>query len=240
MTQPVAPALAAVRAAIDAATAAAGRPAGSVRLLAATKTQPVARVVEAVAAGQLLLGENRAQELRDKAEPEGAACAAVGLPAPEWHFIGPLQSNKVKYVVGRATVVHSLDGLEIAAALDARVAALGLPPLGVLVQVNVGGEGQKSGVAPGEALAFCAAVQRLPGLRLAGLMTVPPATEDPAAAAPHFAALAALAAEGRAAGLPLHELSMGMSHDLAVAIAHGATIIRVGTALFGARSAPAP
>ncbi len=199
-----------------------------VTLVAVSKTRPAAEVREALAAGQLAFGENYAQELRDKADEVGAG--------PEWHFIGSLQRNKVKYVVGRARLVHDVDSLALAEEIGKRS---GATPTGILLGVNMG-EAQKSGVPAGQVLDLAEAVVRVPGVELRGLMTIPPPTEDPEGAAPYFAELAALAARGRAAGLPLHELSMGMSHDWQVAVRHGATLVRVGSAIFGARAPKAP
>ncbi|MSQ00601.1 MAG: YggS family pyridoxal phosphate-dependent enzyme [Myxococcales bacterium] len=205
--------LAAIRAALPA----------TVTLVAVSKTRPASIVAEALAAGQLDFGENYAQELRDKADQIG--------PGPRWHFIGGLQRNKVKYVVGRAMLIHDVDTIELAEEIGKRS---GNTPTAILVGVNMG-EAQKSGVPAARTLEFARAVLRVPGVSLRGLMTIPPATEDPADAAPYFAELAALAAAGRADGLPLHELSMGMSHDWRIAVAHGATLVRVGTAIFGSR-----
>lgn len=227
--------LAAVQARLAAACDAAGRDRAAVRLLAATKTRTPEEVAEGVQAGMTLLGENRAQELRDKVDAV-AALLPPSAAAPEWHFIGALQRNKVKYVVGRARLVHAVDSLKLGEALSERVVELGLAsPLGVLVEVNTGGELSKAGVPPEQALELCAALQALPGLALRGLMTIPPETPDPADAARYFERLALLREQGRAQGLPLSELSMGMSGDLEVAVACGATIVRVGTALFGPR-----
>ena len=228
----------AVRARLDAAVAAAGRDPASVRLLAASKTRPPEDVRAALACGQTLFGENRAQELRDKYD------ALPDLPL-EWHFIGGLQRNKIKYVVGRAALIHSIDSDKIAEAISERAGQLRdagtlAGPVGVLVQINVGEEVSKGGTSLDESLSLARFVHGLPHLALRGLMAIPPFTEDPADAAPFFARMAALAEEGRAAGLPLHELSMGMSHDMEVAIAHGATIVRVGTAIFGERAYPTP
>lgn len=224
-----------IRARVDAACAAAGRDRSGVRLLAASKTRAPAEVLEAMQAGHRLFGENRGQEMRDKPGAVDGLAEAAGLPAPEWHFIGALQRNKVKYVVGRATLVHAVDSERLGQALSDRVVRTGAPELGVLVEVNVGAEQSKAGVPPDEALALAAALHALPGIAVRGLMTIPPAVAVPEDAAPYFARMAALQAEGRAAGLPLDELSMGMSGDFEVAIAHGATIVRVGTAIFGPR-----
>ncbi len=195
----------------------------NVTLVAVSKTRPAADVREALAAGQVDFGENYAQELRDKAEEVGTG--------PRWHFIGSLQRNKVKYVVGRATLVHDVDSLALAEEIGKRS---GATPTGILIGVNMG-EAQKSGVPTGEVLDFARSLVGVPGVILRGLMTIPPPSEDPEGAAPFFAELAELAARGRADGLPLHELSMGMSHDWPVAVRHGATLVRVGSAIFGAR-----
>ena len=224
----------AIQARVQSACLAAGRAPSAVRLLAASKTRSAAEVVQALDAGQRLFGENRGQEMRDK--PAAVAALAAGLPTPEWHFIGALQRNKVKYVVGRATLVHAVDSLRLGQALSDRVGRTGTADLGVLVEVNVADEQSKAGVPPEAALELAGALHALPGIQVRGLMTIPPAVEPPALAAPHFARMAALQAEGRARGLPLDELSMGMSGDFEVAIAHGATIVRVGTAIFGRRS----
>jgi pyridoxal phosphate enzyme (YggS family) len=216
--------LARVRATLAAATAAAGRAESSVRLVAVSKIQPVAAILEAADAGQIDFGENYAQELRDKAEQ-------VQAPV-RWHFIGSLQRNKVKYVVGRAMLVHDVDSVALAEEIGKRS---GATPTGILLGVNIGEEPQKSGVLPKDALEMARTVSALPGVVLRGLMCIPPAVDEPEHAAPYFAALADLAARGRADGLALDELSMGMSHDYAVAIRHGATLVRVGTAIFGAR-----
>lgn len=221
---------------VHAACLAAGRDPSGVRLLAASKTRSPGEVVEAITAGQLLFGENRGQEMRDKPGAVDGLLAGAGLPTPEWHFIGALQRNKVKYVVGRAALVHAVDSLRLGEALSDRVVATGAAPLGVLVEVNVAGEQSKAGVRPSEALALAADLDALPGLCARGLMTIPPAVARAEDAAPWFAELADLRARGRAQGLPLDELSMGMSGDFEVAIAHGASLVRVGTAIFGARA----
>jgi hypothetical protein len=214
--------LATVRARVDAAAAACGRDPRDVLLLAVSKTKPLEDLREAFAAGQRAFGENYAQELRDKADALG--------PAYEWHFVGALQRNKVKYVVGRAGLVHDVDSIELAAEIARRS---GDRPTAVLLGVNIGEEPQKSGFLPDDVLAAARSVHAMAGVNLRGLMCIPPAGVDPA---PHFARMARLAAEGRAEGLPLQTLSMGMSDDLEEAIAHGATIVRVGTAIFGARA----
>lgn len=196
-------------------------PAG-VTLIAVSKIRPIEDIRIAMDAGQLDFGENYAQELRDKAEL---------LQGARWHFIGALQRNKVKYVVGRASLVHDVDSLALAEEIGKR----SLPrKTGVLVGVNFGEE-QKSGVPAREALAFAESLTKVEGITLRGLMAIPPPADDPEASAPYFEELASLAAKGRANGLPLDELSMGMSHDWRVAVRYGATMVRVGTAIFGAR-----
>ncbi len=220
-----------VRARIAAAAAAAGRPAP--RLLAVSKRQPVDALREAYAAGQRDFGENYVQELCDKARQ------LADLPELRLHLIGHLQRNKVKAVLGAASAVHTLDSLRLVEELARRAQVerleAGRPPLPVLVEVNVGGEAAKSGCTPGELPTLLDALSGARALELRGLMTVPPYTEEPEGARPYFERLAALReALGGAARLP--ELSMGMSHDLEVAIAAGATLVRVGTAIFGARA----
>jgi pyridoxal phosphate enzyme (YggS family) len=220
--------LQAVRQRIDAACAAAGRAAASVELLAVSKTWPAGRVREAAAAGQRAFGESYVQE----AVPKIAALADLAL---EWHFIGPLQSNKTRPVAENFSWVHSVERLKIAERLaDQRPASL--PPLQVCVQVNVSGEASKSGCAPAEAQALCRAVAALPNLRLRGLMAIPEPTPDLALAQRRFALLRALRDGLAQDGLALDTLSMGMSDDLEAAIMEGATLVRVGTAIFGERN----
>jgi hypothetical protein len=217
--------LAAVRAEVEAAARAAGRDPALVRIVAVSKLHPAAAAAEAVAAGQRDLGENYAQELRDKARAVAGA---------HWHFIGPLQRNKVKYVVGVAALIHTVDNLSLLDEIARRAAAHGVTQR-CLIQVNVAGEAQKSGCAPDELPPLVDAFRERPAVRLDGLMCIPPAA-DPEATRPHFRALFALATAERArTGLALPELSMGMSADFAVAIAEGATLVRIGTAIFGER-----
>lgn len=210
-----------VRARVDAACARAGRDPRSVTLLAVSKLQPVALVRAAHAAGQRDFGENYAQELRDKARD----CA--DLEGIRWHAIGPLQTNKAKYVAAVAHTFHALDRLEIAEELSRRRVGA---PLRCLIEVNAAGEETKSGVAPEEVEGLLAATRALPNLAIVGLMTMPPLEGEAAAAA--FAAVDALASR---LGLP--ERSMGTTEDFELAIAHGATIVRVGRAIFGERPA---
>jgi len=214
-----------------AAAHAAGRAPDSVALLAVSKTWPAAAVREAAAAGQRAFGENYVQEGVDKVE----ALRELGL---EWHFIGPLQSNKTRLVANAFDWVHSIDRLKIAERLSAQ-RDVHLPPLNVCIQVNVSGEESKSGVAPIDAASLAAAVAALPGLRLRGLMCIPEPSADPALLHARFALLRRLKDELAASGLTLDTLSMGMSHDLEAAVAEGATVVRVGTAIFGERQAGA-
>ena len=226
--QAIADGLAQVRERIAAAERAAGRALGSVRLLAVSKKMTADDVRAALAAGQRAFGENYAQELRDK------RVALAGEPQPpEWHYIGPLQSNKVKYVAGQVALAHTVDSAALLEALEAR----GVPQA-CLVQVNVAGEAQKRGVAPGQLPALLDHFAALSHVTCAGLMVIPPFTDEPDDARPHFAALRALRDREAAIARPhveLRELSMGMSGDLEVAVAEGATIVRIGTAIFGKR-----
>ena len=214
---------------IAAACDGAGRPVQSVTLLAVSKTFGAAAVREAFAAGQTRFGENYVQEALAKID-----ALADLRPTIEWHLIGPLQSNKTRAVAEQFDWVHSVERLKIAERLAAQRPA-GLPPLNVTLQVNISGEASKSGLAPAEVPALALAVSALPQLRLRGLMAIPePAGDFEARRRPHRALrelLEALTAEG----LALDTLSMGMSADLEAAIAEGATIVRVGTAIFGAR-----
>ncbi|MFZ2971599.1 MAG: YggS family pyridoxal phosphate-dependent enzyme [Ferribacterium limneticum] len=220
--------LQAVQARISDAAVLAGRSPESIRLLAVSKTWPLASVIEAADAGQRAFGENYVQEGVDKV----AETAGRNL---EWHFIGPLQSNKSRAVAEHFDWVHSIERLKIAERLSAQRPA-NLPPLQVCVQVNVSGEASKSGCAPDEALDLCRAVAALPGLQLRGLMAIPEPTDDPASQRAPFRQVREIYDHIRAAGIPLDTLSMGMSHDLEAAVAEGATIVRIGTAIFGERN----
>ena len=217
---------------IDRATADAGRPAGSVRLLAVSKTFGVDAVREALAAGQRAFGENYVQESLDKI----AALSGDRVDGPplEWHFIGPLQSNKTRPVAEHFDWVHSVDRLKIAERLSAQRPA-NVPPLQVCLQVNISGEASKSGVTPADVPAVARAMAALPNLQFRGLMAVPEPEGDPARQRAPFKALRELFDALRADGLALDTLSMGMSGDLEAAIAEGATMVRIGTAIFGAR-----
>lgn len=230
--------LAVVRERIAAAARAAGREPGEVRLLVATKTQPPEAVREALAAGVDLIGENRVQELVAKAP---AVADRVADGTLQVHMIGHLQRNKINQVLATATGLETLDSLDLARAISDRCVRDGRT-LDVMVQVNVTGEASKSGVAPEDAVALATAVAALPGLRLTGFMTIgaplADATEQTVRAG--FARLRAVRDEVVASGAPgtaaARELSMGMTNDLELAVAEGATVVRVGTAVFGPRA----
>ncbi|ODP33038.1 YggS family pyridoxal phosphate-dependent enzyme [Pandoraea sp. ISTKB] len=217
---------------ITRATTAAGRADGSVRLLAVSKTFGADAVREAVAVGQRAFGENYVQEALDKIE--ALAGETVGAEPLEWHFIGPLQSNKTRPVAEHFDWVHSVDRLKIAERLSAQ-RPTHLPPLQICLQVNISGEASKSGVTPDEALAVARAIAALPNLTLRGLMAIPEPEDDPARQREPFKAVRDLFDALCADGLALDTLSMGMSGDLEAAVAEGATMVRIGTAIFGAR-----
>ena len=221
-----------VRAEIDAAAVAAGREPSAVRLLLATKTQPAARILPALRAGYTLLGENRVQEVVAKADE-------LQVIPHEMHFIGHLQANKINQLLGRISCLQTLDSAELATKLDARLTARDAT-LNVLIQVNVSGETSKSGVHPERALEVFAAVAGCPRLTVRGFMTIGLNSPDAAAVRAGYRLLAELRAAALAARLPgaaaATELSMGMSGDFADAIAEGATIVRLGSAVFGARA----
>jgi pyridoxal phosphate enzyme (YggS family) len=216
-----------VQARIAAALQRAGRAPGAVTVIAVTKTHPPEAVLAAVAAGLTQIGENKVQEARAKQAETGQR--------GEWHLIGHLQSNKVKYVPALFDWVHSLDSLEIAAALDERAREEG-KKLKVLLQVNPSGEITKFGVPPEKAAALAEAVNALPSLELRGLMMLAPYYEEVERTRPHFAALRETRDRlEKETGLVLPELSMGMSSDFEIAIEEGSTFLRLGTILFGQR-----
>jgi pyridoxal phosphate enzyme (YggS family) len=219
--------LQAVRGRIARAAQAAQRHPGAIRLLAVSKTFPAGHVAEAFAAGQKAFGENHAQEAVEKI----TVLAALPL---EWHFIGPIQSNKTRLIAERFQWVHSLDREKIALRLNA-ARPDDAPPLNVCIQVNVSGEAAKSGVAPGEEAKLADAIARLPRLKLRGLMAIPEPTTDVTLQRRRFALLRELQDGLAARGHTLDTLSMGMSDDLEAAIMEGATMVRVGTAIFGSR-----
>lgn len=214
--------LQAVKARIEAAARAAGRGPGAVRLLAVSKTHAPALVREAAAAGQRAFGENYVQEALDK-------MAALADLALEWHLVGPLQSNKTRVVAERFHWVHTVDREKVARRLSEQRPA-GMAPLNVLVQVNASGEASKSGVAPAQVVALAAAIAGMKTLRLRGLMAIP----EPGAAQSRFREIGELF-QGLRGEFSWDTLSLGMSDDLEAAIAAGSTMVRVGTAIFGAR-----
>lgn len=224
-TDAIARNLGTVRERVAAAARKAGRDAAAITLVAVSKTHPVDVVTAAHAAGQLDFGENYAQELADK-----AAAAPTDV---RWHYIGRLQTNKVKLVAPVASLVHTVDSERLARELDRRAALLGRR-IGVLLQVNVAGEEQKGGVSPDELPALLDAVSACAHLDVRGLMTMPPFWPAERVR-PFFAALRELRDRLASPSRPLAELSMGMSGDFEVAIEEGATIVRVGTAIFGER-----
>jgi PLP dependent protein len=222
--------LAAVHQRLEKACARAGRAVAAVRLVAVSKTFPAEAVAAAVAAGQRDFGENYLQEALAKIVAAGDARLC-------WHFIGPVQSNKTRDLAVRFDWVHGVERLKIAERLSAQRPET-LPALNVCVQLNVSGEASKSGCAPEEAKALCAVVAGLPRLRLRGLMAIPAAVDDPEAARPAFRRLRELFEEIRNAGVAgadFDTLSMGMSGDFEVAVEEGATLVRVGSAIFGRR-----
>lgn len=206
-----------------------GRDPGTVELVAVSKTRPPQDIIEAFQAGQLIFGENYVQELTAKAD-------AIAEPV-NWHFIGHLQSNKVRQIAGRISLIHSVDRLSLAQELSRQWGRLG-QTCNLLVQVNVSGETTKSGTTAEEALTLVRAVAELPHLRVQGLMTMPPFFDAPEEARPFFRELRQLAEKIRDEQIPgvaMDQLSMGMSGDFEVAIEEGATLVRVGTAIFGER-----
>ncbi|MFQ5896927.1 MAG: YggS family pyridoxal phosphate-dependent enzyme [Candidatus Methylomirabilia bacterium] len=221
MTVDVAANLRAVEARIDRAARRVGREPEEVLLVAVSKAVDVERIRQALAAGVRAVGENRVQEAKAK-------IAHLGRPVP-WHLVGTLQTNKVREAVRLFDLIHSVDRLELARELDRRAQAEG-KVIDALVQVNVAGEETKAGFAPDELKPALEAVGALPGLRVLGLMTMPPPVEDPEAARPWFRQLRELRDQ---AGLT--HLSMGMTGEFEVAVEEGATMVRVGTAIFGPR-----
>lgn len=211
---------------IRTAEASAGRAADSVQLLAVSKTFPIEAVDAVAACGQKAFGENYAQEGTDKASAR---------PELEWHFIGPIQSNKTRGIAEHFSWVHSIDRLKIAERLSAQRPP-NMPPLQVCVQVNVSGEASKSGCNPEDALALCTAIVQMPNMQLRGLMAIPEATNDKATQHQQFAKLRALQTLLNQQGFTLDTLSMGMSDDLEAAISEGSTLVRVGSAIFGQRT----
>ncbi len=222
--------VAAVRERICAAAISAGRNPDDVRLVAVSKTRPPSDIVDCMAAGETIFGENYVQELVRKA-------ASVEL-SPEWHFIGHLQSNKVRSITGIVTLIHSVDRLSLAEEISREWGKLG-KSCDILLQVNVSGEESKSGVAEEGLIKLAVEISRLPYVRISGLMTMPPFFSDPELSRPCFARLRELSGLLVKEDIPnvhMSELSMGMSGDFEVAIGEGATLVRVGSAIFGERN----
>lgn len=214
---------------IEAACLNCGREPRTVRLIAVSKKKPPQTIIDAFDAGQRLFGESYVQEFAHKAEQ-------LELPI-EWHFIGGLQSNKVKYLRGKTALIHSVDRYSLAKEINAQWAKIG-QTADILLQFNLGREASKSGADETEALELARRICALPNLRVRGLMTLPPYCDDPEEVRPYFRRLRQLGERLNGAGLPnlaIEEFSMGMSHDFQVAIEEGATLVRVGTAIFGAR-----
>ena len=221
--------LAHINARIQAAAENAGRDPASVRLVAVSKTRPAQDIIAACQAGHTLFGENYIQELVPKLEEIKEAV--------EWHFIGHLQSNKVKYIAGQVALIHSVDRISLASELDRQWGKLG-KLCNILIQVNISGEATKSGTTETGAIQLVRECASLPNLRVKGLMTMPPFFDDPDAARPYFAELRRLSEVIDAhhiVNVEMGELSMGMSGDFEAAIQEGATLVRVGTAIFGER-----
>ena len=219
-----------VVAAIRRAETRAGRPPGSVRLVAVTKSVPVERMQEGIGAGLSLIGENRLQEAQAK-------MAALASSPVRWHFIGHLQRRKVRSVIGRFELIHSVDSVELAEEIDRRAVDAGLCQ-DILLEVNIGEEPTKSGFHPDALIGVIPELPRLPHVRIRGLMAIPPPAADAESARPYFRRLRELARHIGQRQLPsvgMAELSMGMSNDYEVAIEEGATLVRIGTALFGIR-----
>ena len=212
---------------IDSAEKEYGRPAGSVSLLAISKTHPAGRILEAVRAGQNRFGENYAQEAFEK-------ISALHQHDLEWHFIGPVQSNKSRLLAENFDWLHSLDRIKVAIRLN-ESRPTHLPPLNVCIQVNISGEVSKSGVEPGEVHELVKLILTLPRLKLRGLMVIPAAQTDFELQRQAFRQTRILQEQLNESGLGLDTLSMGMSDDLEAAIAEGSTMVRIGTAIFGVR-----
>lgn len=215
---------------IAAAARRAGREPSSVALVAVTKTVEPDRIRAAVAAGATILGENRVQEAREKIEKLGNIAS--------WHLIGTLQKNKAKYAVKLFDLIHSVDSVDLARELDRQAAKAGKAQ-DVLIEVNIAGEASKTGAAYSDAVRLVREAAKLGNIRILGLMTMPPYSENPEDSRPHFRKLRGLADATIKEGIPgvsMQELSMGMSGDFEVAVEEGATLVRVGTAIFGERT----
>lgn len=217
-----------VRERIERAAARVGRDPREIKLVAVTKTVAIERIQEAVAAGAMIFGENYVQEAKHKIEE-------IGHAGIQWHFIGHLQTNKAKYAVRLFDLIHAVDSSALARELDRRAATAGRI-VDCLIEVNLSPEGSKFGISKEEAPTLAREMTELKNISLKGLMTMPPYADDPEEARPYFIALRRLKEEIEPTGIPLPELSMGMSQDFEAAIEEGATIVRVGRAIFGERS----
>ena len=221
-----------IRERIDASCKLSGRDPKSVTLIAVSKTKPVSMIRELMEIGVEDFGENHAQELVAKTEE-------ITEPL-RWHFIGNLQTNKVKYVVGRASLIHSVNSLRLAEAISKESVKKGLVS-DILIEVNIADEATKEGIAGDEAVSLVESASRLPGLHIIGLMAIAPPVDDPEENRPYFRSLRELAEKIGALGLEgveMKELSMGMTNDFTCAVEEGATFVRVGTAIFGERNYP--
>jgi pyridoxal phosphate enzyme (YggS family) len=217
-----------VRERMERAATRTGRDPGEIRLIAVSKTVPVERINEAIAAGATTFGENYVQEARHKIEE-------IGRPGIHWHFIGHLQTNKAKYAVRLFDLIHSVDSIKVAQALDTRAAAEG-KVMDCLIETNISQEESKFGITSEYTLTLAQEMTQLKNISLKGLMTMPPYFDDPESSRPYFIALRQLKETIEREGIPLPELSMGMTTDFEVAIEEGATMVRVGRAIFGERS----
>ncbi len=228
MEEPVKDRAARVLERISAAAARSGRPASAVRLVAVSKTQPIGRIAEAYEAGLRAFGENYVQEAEGK----------IGsIPDAEWHLIGKLQGNKVKKAVSLFRWIQAIDSRGLLEAVSRRCVEAG-KTLPVLIEVNLAGEESKAGISPGDLPSLLSAAAGMPGVRVMGLMAVPPMAEDPEKSRPYFSRLREILARQAGpgtGGIGMTELSMGMSNDFEVAVEEGATMVRVGTAIFGSR-----
>jgi pyridoxal phosphate enzyme (YggS family) len=222
--------LLAIKTRIETAARRSGRPPEAVRLVAVTKTHPAARVRSAITAGVTIVGENYIQEARTKFD-------ALIDQAVSWHFIGHLQSNKAKYAVRMFDLIHTVDSIKLALEVERQAQKAGKVQ-DVLIQVNIGGETSKSGVSAQGLTDLLYGIQHLPHIRVKGLMTLPPFFDDPEGSRPCFSALRRLSERIRSWNIPnieMTELSMGMTGDFETAIEEGATLVRIGTAIFGER-----
>ena len=222
--------IAEIRKSIEEVCARCGRNPDDVKLVAVSKTKPASMIDDAAAAGQTLFGESYVQDFADKVDAVGADV--------DWHFIGGLQSNKVKYLRGKVAMIHSVDRLSLAEEINKQWQKIE-QPIDVLIQVNLGGEVSKSGTDEEHLEKLVRQVAALPMLRVKGLMSLPPWFDDPEEVRPFFRRLRELSEAIARLNIPdveMKELSMGMSHDFEVAIEEGATMIRIGTAIFGARN----